>query len=755
MSHLSRRSFLKVSVLYSSGLLASCSSALMPLSSSITDPDSNSQTPHNSETSHNSETNTWLHIDEQGVITYQLPSVEMGQGVQTGLAMIVAEELDADWSQIRTEFATNHPAFHNPMLFAQMTAASRSVWAFWEPMRVLGVSVRQMLTEAAAAQWQVSVDTCHTDRGWVVHTSGKKLSYGELAQYASQLTPPRNPTLKQPQDFKLIGQSLPRLDIPLKTAGQASYGIDVKVPDARIASIRLCPTLEGDLVSYNADKALALPGVEQVIAIPKDLTNQFQPAGIAVVADSYFTAQKALQLIDIQWHDGQYAQLSSDDIYANMRSTLDRMPQGDTRDFPKALTVEYQTPFLTHAPLEPMNATARVSDSHCDVWAPTQNTSAAEKCAEILTGLSRQQITIHTPYLGGGFGRRLEIDYVAYAVYVAQQSQVPVKLIWSREEDMKHGFYRPASVARFQIGLADDGYPTRWHSQITAPNYFGRFQTLTMPWTQYLPIDSMTKGTVASGMTDSLIATGPFPYAIDDFDMAVELADLPVPTGNHRAVMHSYTGFYAESVVDEAAHLAGIDPYQYRRQLLLNTLKQSNWLANQKGLDHQRLLTVLDRAAQEAGWGEQASDRHQGIALSFSNKTCVAQVVELSVDEQKKVTVHQVTAVVDCGIAVNPDSIKAQFEGGIFWALCGTFSEELTLSNGQVEQNNFYDYQTLYTRHMPQVNVHIIASAEPPSGVGEPAIPALIPALTNAIFHATGERIRRLPIKHYGYSNGA
>ncbi|UTW48860.1 molybdopterin cofactor-binding domain-containing protein [Bacterioplanoides sp. SCSIO 12839] len=739
---LSRRQFLKISVLYSGGLLASCSSA-MPLSASTSSDD----TPD--------VTHTWLHIDEHGVITYQVPSVEMGQGVETGLTMIVAEELDADWSQVRTEFATNHPAFNNPMLYAQMTAASRSVWAFWEPMRVLGAGVRQMLVEAAAAKWQVSVDSCRTEQGWVIHSSGKKLSYGELAQYAAHLTPPRNPTLKQPQDFKLIGQSIPRVDIPLKTAGDAVYGVDVNIPDARTASIRLCPTLEGDLASYNADKALALPGVEEVIAIPKDLTNQFQPAGIAVVADSYFTAQKALALIDIEWYDGQYAKLSSDSIRSSMVDTLNEMEKGDTRPFQKKLEVEYETPFLTHAPLEPMNATARVSDTHCEIWAPTQNTSGAEKCATILTGLDAENITVHTPYLGGAFGRRLEIDYVVYAVYVAQQSKVPVKLIWSREEDMKHGYYRPASVARFQVGLNDQGYPQLWHSQITAPHYFGRFQSLTMPATRHFPIDKMTKGAVASGMTDSLIATGPFPYAVDDFDMSVELAELPVPTGNHRAVMHSYTGFYAESVVDEAAHLAGIDPYQYRRQLLLNTLEQSNWVANKKGLDHRRLLTVLDRAAEEAGWGKQASNHHQGIAVSFSNKSFVAQVVELSIDEQKKVIIHKVTAVVDCGVAVNPDSIRAQFEGGIFWALCGTFMEELTFRNGQVEQNNFYDYQTLYTRHMPQVDVHIIASAEPPSGVGEPAIPALIPALTNAIYAATGERIRRLPIKHYGYSNGA
>lgn len=737
---LSRRAFLKVSVMYSAGLLASCASNIQ-LVSGATEPES---TP--------AKADTWLHIDNNGVITYQVPAVEMGQGVQTGLSMIVAEELDADWHQIRSEFAKNDAAFNNPLLYAQMTAASRSIWAFWQPMRELGASVRAMLISAAAQQWQVDEASCHTDKGWVIHSSGKKLSYGALAKRASSLTPPRTPRLKSPEDFKIIGQSVPRVDIPLKTNGSAVYGVDITLPGMRIASLKLCPELEGDLASFDASKALSLKGVEQVLAIPKDLTNQFQPAGVAVIADSYFTAQKALKLIEVSWKKSPYSQLSSEKIKADMQTTLNDMNKPDLAAFERTLDVEYQTPFLTHAPLEVMNASARVDAQQCEVWAPTQNPAAAEKCAEIITGLATENITIHTPYLGGGFGRRLEIDYVAYAVYIAQQSQLSVKVIWSREEDMKHGYYRPASVARFQVALNEHGEPTTWHSQITAPHYFGRFQSLTIPATRHLPIDQITKPAVASGMTDSMLATGPFLYAIDDFDMDVELAELPIPTGNHRAVMHSYTGFYAESVIDEAAHLAQADPYHYRRRLLLNTMKQSNWIANRKGLDHQRLLTVLDKAAELSRWGETDEGHFQGIALSFSNKSFVAQVVELSVTANKKVTIHRITAVVDCGIAINPDSIKAQFEGGIFWALCGSFQEEITFKNGQVEQNNFYDYQTLYNRHMPVIDVHIVPSAAPPTGVGEPAIPALIPALTNAIYAATGDRVRQLPLKHLGYA---
>lgn len=686
----------------------------------------------------NHDIDAWLHLAVDGTVTYRCPSSEMGQGALTGLAMIVAEELDADWNNFKTEFAPLGSGFANPMWMSQNTGGSGSISGYWEPMRKLGASTRQLLLSAAAKKWNVRVDECKTASGWVIHNSGKRLNYGELAVAAAQLDIPKEVALKDPKDFKLIGKPIPRLDTPIKVNGTAVYGIDVQIPNLHIASLMLSPTVGGDVESYDEEAALKIKGVKAIVRIPKNVAIEQQPAGVAVVASSYPVAMKALQALNVKWDAGKHQNLNSESIAGQMRSELDKMEKPDLKDFKNQIDVEYSVPYLSHCPLEPMNATAHVTDDLCQIWAPCQNQTIAASFAKTLTQMADHQIKLETTYLGGGFGRRLEADYVAFAVYVSQQSKVPVKLIWSREEDIKHDYYRPPSVARFQIGLNEQGFPKLWNAQLTAPPLMGRFLRNLFPITKYLPIDTLVGDEYAApGMTKSRLDLTPFPYPVEDFNIDIELSDIPIPTGNLRAVGHSYTGFFVESAIDEAAVLVKKDPYLYRRELL----------KNQK--DH---LAVLDRVAKEANWGKPPKGRSQGIAVFHANGSFIAQVAEVSVDQSKKVKVHKVTVAFDCGTAVNPDLVRSQCEGGIFWAMGGFFTEEITFTNGKVDQNNFYDYIVLKTKDMPQVDVHIMESSKHPTGVGEPPVAPLPAAIANAIYAATGERLRDLPISKSGYT---
>ncbi len=714
--HLNRRDFLKYTLIGSAGLLIGCTTSIKPVSSSKT-----------GEEVYGLNVKAWLHISPEGVVTYQVPSAEMGQGVLTALTMIVAEELDADWEKMNPQFAPKNPAF-GTTLGAQVTGGSSTIKNYWEPMRELGASARAMLVEAAALQWGVSPTECRTDNGFVIHSSGQKLHYGELAERASQISPPSHPGLKNPKDFKLIGHPIPRKDTPLKVTGQAQYGVDVQLDDLLIATLALSPVFGGQVKRYNEEAAMNSKGVVAVVPIP---------GGVAVVADSYWHALKGVEALKIEWDEGKNRHMSTESINQEMISVLNKM---ESAKFPKpiqTLQLEYSTQFLCHAPLEPMNCTAYVTENTCELWVPTQNFNITAIVASRISGVPQDQIKINRTYLGGGFGRRLEGDFVEFAVHASKAVKKPVKLIWSREEDLQHSFYRSGSKVRFQLGLDDQGVLQHWHCQLASPFHLERTMDENLPAVAWFPYTKLFGDpSVANGMSQGVFDPNPFPYQIEDFNLDIELLDLPIPMGSHRSVMHSYTGFYKESAMDEAAHAAGKDPYEYRRMFLKKEPNQ---------------LRVLDLAAQKANWGKAPTGRFQGISLHKSFMTSVAEVAELSVADDGKVTIHKITAVVDCGLVVNPEIVKAQIEGGIFWALTATFTEEITFRNGRVQQSNFHDYQTLRTKDAPVVDVHIVTSQEPPTGVGEPGVPPLPAAITNAIFAATGKRARNLPLSKEGF----
>ncbi len=715
--HLNRRDLLKISAIGSVGLLIGCKTTLKPIASS----DTGKQV-------YGIDVKAWLHIAPDGVITYQVPSSEMGQGVMTALTMIVAEELDADWDKMNPQFAPHDSAFGTAPLGVRLTGGSSTIKNYWEPMRKLGASARGILIEAAAEKWGVPPIQCRTESGYVIHSSGNRLSYGELSEAASKISPESDPPLKNPKDFKIIGHPIARKDTPLKVNGQAQYGVDVQLDNLLIATLTLSPVFGGKVKSYNEKAALSSKGVEAVVPIP---------GGLVVVADSYWNASKGIQALEVQWDEGEHAEMSSDSINQQLTAALNKMEKAQFPQATKTLDLEYSAQFLSHSPLEPMNCTAHVTENSCELWVPTQNFNITAILASRITGVPQDQIKINLTFLGGGFGRRLEGDFVEYAVHVAKAVKKPVKLIWSREEDMQHDFYRSGNRARFQVGLDQSGLPKHWNSQLASPYFMERTIDENIPSIAWFPYTKLFGDpSVGNGMSQSMLDPNPFPYLIDDFNLDIELIDLPVPMGSHRSVMHSYTGFYKESVVDEAAHAAGQDPYEYRRKLLK---------------EEPRYLGVLDLAAEKAGWGHQPPGHFQGISVHKSFNTYVAEVAELSVSSEGQVTIHKITAAVDCGVVVNPEIVKAQIEGGIFWSLSSTFTEEITFKNGRTEQSNFHDYRTLRTKDAPPVEVYIVPSGEPISGVGEPGVPPLPPAITNAIFAATGKRVRNLPLSKEGF----
>ena len=662
--------------------------------------------------------NQWLSIDRDGVVTITNSVPEMGQGSFTTMPMIVADELDAAWDKIRVEQAPANPSVYaNPVTRAQAYGGSRGVRDHLETWRKAGAAARTMLRQAAAQEWGVPESEVDTEPGVVIHKpSGRRLLYGQLVDKATQLPVPQNPTLKTKDKFRYIGtEGIARLDVPAKTDGKAIYGYDVKVPGMLIASIERCPVFGGKAESFDDSAAKAITGVRHVLQV----TN-----GIAVVADDTWSALQGRRALKVKWNEGPIAAVSTADISREYRATAKTAgkPAKQVGNAEQALSAggkvieaEYEVPFLEHACMEPMNGTAHVQADRCDIWVPTQNPGGTQVTGSRITGLPLEKVFVHTTLLGGGFGRRGEQDFVTDAVETAKAAKAPVKVVWTREDDIQHGFYRPATFNVFRAALDQNGKPTAWSHRIVGPGIL------------------INKGRAQKGTLDASAVAGAadLPYDIPNLNVEWVEKDFGIPLGFWRSVGSSQNAFITESFIDELAHAAGKDPFEYRRALLGKA---------------KRHLTVLETAAQKANWGAPLpAGVARGIAVALSYGSYAAHVAEVSLKPDGTPKVRRMVCAIDCGIPVNLDQIRAQMEGGAVYALTALHNQ-ITIDRGRVAQSNFHDYPMMRIEDMPQFETHIVDSGEAPGGLGEPGVPTVAPAVTNALFVLTGKRIRSLPI---------
>ena len=664
--------------------------------------------------------NAWIHIATDDTVTIYIDKSEMGQSILTGLAMIAADELDCDWKKMRTEFAPADKVYINPRFGVQGTGGSSGTPTSWTPLRTASATARNLLIQAAAQKWGVDPSECQAENSTVVHSSTKRfLTYGSLVEAAAKFppVPPGMVKLKRRDEYRLLGKPLKRLDTPLKVNGSAQYGIDVHQPGMLYAVVARCPVFGGKVASFDGSKAKAIPGVKDVIQISN---------GVAVVADSTWTAMQGRRALVMRWDEGPNANLSSAGISKDLADAASKpgpvaRKVGDVAaglaSAASKFEVDYEVPFLAHATMEPQNCTASVTADRCDVWAPTQAQTSSQNTAAKITGLDPKSVFIHTTYLGGGFGRRFEADFVGEAVEVSKAMAAPVKVTWSREDDMQHDYYRMVSHARGVAGLDADGWPTVWSTRVSSPALMARFGPLK---------DNFDHRSVES--LDNV------PYDIPNILVDFQRVDTGVPIGFWRSVGASQNGFFLESFIDEIAAAGKKDPYELRRRLLSKS---------------PRHLAVLEMAAEKSGWGKPLPQGYfRGIAVVTSYEGYVAHVIEISVNRKDRaVRVHRVVCALDCGFIVNPASIDAQARSCIVYGLTSALYGAITIEGGRVQQNNFNDYKMLRMNEMPDIEVHIIQGAGEPTGAGEFAVPPVAPALCNAIFAATGKRVRRLPVQ--------
>jgi isoquinoline 1-oxidoreductase beta subunit len=688
--------------------------------------------------------NAWIRIDARGTVTLIVEPAEIGQGVRTSMPMLLAEELDADWTRIHIQQAETKPAVYKSL----GTGGSGSVRTNWMPLRQAGAAARAMLVQAAAGTWKVDPSSCHTENGTVIHGSTKRhLAYGELVETASKLPVPvaEKVPLKDPKDFRFLGKPVPRLDTPSKVDGKAIFGMDVKVPGMLYAVIARCPTFGGKVAKYDDTETKKIPGVRAVFPIDPTPSPSNTAGGIAVVADTTWIAIKGRSALKVEWDHGDHVHESSDSLRRRMRDLAAKPPAHLARndgDAEKSIAgaaqridAVYELPFQPHATMEPMNCTALVREDQVELWAPTQSPDWIQGVVAGMAKLKPEAIIVHETLSGGGFGRRYQTDYAVEAFQVAKGVGKPVKVVWTREDDMQHDFYRQASYHQINAGLDDSGSPVGWSHHILSTSIREYYE-------------AAARKDPARAAAQELEAAVNVPYSIPNFRVGYSPVESGVPRAWWRSVACSFNTFVVESFVDELAAAAHQDPFSYRLKLLEEGRRLPNPRNKEDVLNVDRLRGVLNLAARESGWGHPLpKNRGRGIAALYSFGTYVCHVAEVEVKADGRVRVHRVVTAVDCGSTVNPNTIRAQMESAVIYGLTAALTGEISIKNGAVENSNFHNYPVLRIDEAPRHEVHIIPSREAPGGMGEPGVPPIAPAVTNAIFAATGKRLRRLILR--------
>ncbi len=688
--------------------------------------------------------NAWLQITPDGQVIFQLDKAEMGQGVVTALPTLLGEELDFDPQRMRIEMAGVHRGYADPVMRIQITGGSMSVATSWDPLRQAGATARALLIAAAAQTWGVDKAQCHTEDGVVIHNAdGRQLQYGELVAIARTLKPPTKVQLKKRADYRWVGKSIPRTDAATKCRGQALFGIDVGIdgslPDLLTAVVVRCPHFGGEVESYIDTAARALPGVVDIFEIH---------SGIAVVADGYWRARKAADLLEVTWKKGPLAGVDSAEIRRRQENELaNGVPSATTEHgnlstaFAQAsevLEATYAAPLAHHSTLEPQNCTAIIRPDGAEVWAPTQSPSVLRIVFSHYAQVPQDQVVVHTTFMGGAFGRRGHVDFAAEVGAIAKQLPGrPVKLIWSRKDDLQHDFYRPATLHKLRAARDESGAFSAWEHRFVSPSYL---ETILPNLGAALPTWVPTKMSRAAGSkvkewikgVDPTMSEGAhIPYSIPNIHVGVHHFDIGIPKGFWRSVGHSHNAFVVESFIDELAHQAHQDPVAFR----LAALK-----------DHPRHRGVLQRAARKAKWGMPPRGRLQGVAVHESFGSVVAEIAEVSISD-KDFQVEHVVCVVDCGFVINPDIVKQQIEGAVLYGLSAALMDPITIQDGALAQSNFNEAPVLRFHEAPSIEVYLMDSIAPPSGVGEIGLPPIAPAVANALFHATRQRLRELPLR--------
>lgn len=715
-SALSRRTFLTASASATGGLLLAFSFGCKekkPSAPAVTAP---TEPVPAAPAGPAAELNAWIRIDPDDTVTLRISESEMGQGILTAMSMILAEELDADWSKVRAEHAPADSARYG----RQGTGGSSSIRQGWEPMKQAGAKARAMLIAAAAERLGVPAAELTTEPSVIVHAAtGKRVRYGEVAAAAAGKPPPDSPQLKDPSKYRLVGKSTPRLDTPAKVTGAAMFGLDVRLPGQRYAMIARPPTLGGSVKSFDDKKALAVPGVLRVLQLP---------FGLAVIASNTWAAQQGRAALAVEWTPGPHAELSTAGISAALAAALApkaSVPSSEAHQTGKAaaelarakkkVTAAYEVPYLAHATMEPLNCTVHVTGGGCKIWTGTQGPTGAQKAAATVLSIPPEKVEVTTAFLGGGFGRRSQSEFISEAVQVAKQLDEPVQVVWTRQDDMRAGYYRPASLAMIEAGLDAEGWPTSWVQRIASPSILEKLG----------PMKNGVDDTAVEGVVD-------LPYALAALRVTYANPSLPLSTWFWRSVGSSQNAWMVESFLDEVARAGGKDPFELRKKLLAGK---------------PRHLAVLEKVAAAAKWGEPAAaGRARGIAMHESFGSFVAQVAEVSIDRGAP-KVHKVWCAIDAGRIVNPNTVIAQMESGIIYGLSAALHGKIEVAGGAITTGSFADYPVVRMPDSPEIEVILVESKEDPGGIGEPATPVIAPAVCNALYALTGKPVRTLPIK--------